>query len=271
MYTEASSGHEFLPVAEAADLLGVTHQTVRRKIAEGELPAVQLGRPGSHIRIPRDAFNACGAVGGRRQIMPRARKQPPDLDPSTTYVAWQSFAVEVDGYPVDVQKGSRLRGDHPTVQASWWYWLPDGAAPSELAARVRDVYPDPEVHIEAYERAKPPPPLRDEDAMVCIRPLSGALALAQKGIAPGEKVAKDSPAVKKNPDAFVDVVPLGLSRENAVVSKHTITAGDQVIVYKGQWIDRHHYEVERHPARFELPGLEGTTLESTRHAKKVKE
>jgi hypothetical protein len=106
---------------------------------------------------------------------------------------------------------------------------------------------------------------------VCIKALSGALALAQKGIAPGEKVPKDSPAVKKNPDAFVPVVPEGLGRDNAVVAKYTITAGDQVIVHAGQWIDRHHFEVERHPARFELPGLEGTSLESSRHTPKKKE
>jgi excisionase family DNA binding protein len=64
MYTEASAGTEFLTVAEAADLLGVNHQTVRRKIAQGELPAVQLGGPGSHIRIPRDAFDAWLWSGG---------------------------------------------------------------------------------------------------------------------------------------------------------------------------------------------------------------
>ena len=203
--------------------------------------------------------------------MPRARKQAPELDPNTTYVAWQSFAVEIDGFLVDVQKGTRLRGDHPTVAASFWYWLPDGAAPSELAARIQEVYPEPEIHVEAYERAKPSPPLRDEDAMVCVRPISGALALSQKGITPGEKVPKDAPAVKKNPDCFVPVVPEGLSRDNAVVAKYTITAGDQVIVYKGQWIDRNHFEVERHPARFELPGLEGTSLETSRHTPKVKE
>jgi excisionase family DNA binding protein len=58
MHTETAAAHEFLTVAQAADRLGVTHQTVRRKIAQGELPAVQLGGPGSHIRIPRDAFNA---------------------------------------------------------------------------------------------------------------------------------------------------------------------------------------------------------------------
>lgn len=187
------------------------------------------------------------------------------------YVAWQSGAALVNGVEVLFREGDRLPGDHPTVQHCWWYFLPDGHTPADLAARRQEVFPDPEVHVEPYERAKPPPPLRDEDAMVCIKPLSGALALAQKGIAPGEKAPKDSPAVKKNPDASVEVVPAGLSRDNAVVAKYTITAGDQVIVYAGQWIDRHHYEVERHPARFELPGLEGPTLETSRHTPKKKE
>jgi excisionase family DNA binding protein len=64
MYTGTPVGHEFLTVNEAADLLGVTHQTVRRKIAQGELPAVQLGGPGSHIRIPRDALSMWLWSGG---------------------------------------------------------------------------------------------------------------------------------------------------------------------------------------------------------------
>jgi excisionase family DNA binding protein len=64
MYTETSAEQEFLTVAQAADLLGVNHQTVRRKIAESELPAVQLGGRGSHIRIPRDAFEAWLWSGG---------------------------------------------------------------------------------------------------------------------------------------------------------------------------------------------------------------
>jgi excisionase family DNA binding protein len=51
-------------VTQAANLLGVSYQTVRHKIAQGELPAVQLGGPGSHIRIPRAAFDAWLWSGG---------------------------------------------------------------------------------------------------------------------------------------------------------------------------------------------------------------
>lgn len=43
-----------LSVAETAALLGVSVRQVRRLIASGELPALQLGGPGSAIRIDPD-------------------------------------------------------------------------------------------------------------------------------------------------------------------------------------------------------------------------
>jgi excisionase family DNA binding protein len=49
---------EYMSVAEVAMELGVSAPTVRRKVAEGELAAVQLGGPGSSIRIPRAALEA---------------------------------------------------------------------------------------------------------------------------------------------------------------------------------------------------------------------
>jgi excisionase family DNA binding protein len=64
MYTETAAGRDFLTVAEAADLLGVKHQTIRRKIRAGELPAVQLGGRGSHIRVPRAALERWLWSGG---------------------------------------------------------------------------------------------------------------------------------------------------------------------------------------------------------------
>jgi excisionase family DNA binding protein len=44
---------EYLSVSEAALMLGVSAPTIRRKVAAGEIPAVQLGRPESSIRIAR--------------------------------------------------------------------------------------------------------------------------------------------------------------------------------------------------------------------------
>jgi hypothetical protein len=195
--------------------------------------------------------------------MPRARRQAPELDPNTTYCAWQSFAAQVDGVPIDVQEGTRLRGDHPTVQATWWFWLPDGYSPAEYGERYRELYPELPPHVDPYEREKPPPPVRDEDALVCIKPLPGGLTIGRKAVAPGDKVPKDHPDAKKYPHHFVDVVPKGLARQPS--------GQEEVAFYQGQWVRNDHPEVERHPERFELPALEGTTLKRTRHAKKVKE
>jgi excisionase family DNA binding protein len=50
----AVSIRPLLTVNEAAQLLGVSTKQVRRLIAQGELPALQLGGPGSAMRIDRD-------------------------------------------------------------------------------------------------------------------------------------------------------------------------------------------------------------------------
>jgi excisionase family DNA binding protein len=47
---------EFLTVAQVAQLLRCSEPTVRRRIRDGSLPVVQLGGPGSAVRIPRSAF-----------------------------------------------------------------------------------------------------------------------------------------------------------------------------------------------------------------------
>jgi excisionase family DNA binding protein len=44
----------YLSVSEVALRLGVSAATIRRKIAAGELLAVQLGGPGSSVRVPAD-------------------------------------------------------------------------------------------------------------------------------------------------------------------------------------------------------------------------
>jgi excisionase family DNA binding protein len=47
---------ELLTVEEVAARLRLSPKTVRRRIADGELPAVQLGGPGHALRIPASAF-----------------------------------------------------------------------------------------------------------------------------------------------------------------------------------------------------------------------
>ena len=48
----------YLSVAQVALMMGVSAATVRRKVAEGEIPAVRLGGPGNTIRIPAGQFDA---------------------------------------------------------------------------------------------------------------------------------------------------------------------------------------------------------------------
>jgi excisionase family DNA binding protein len=49
---------EYLSVTDAARALDVAPITIRRKIETGELPAAQLGGPGSAVRIPRAGLEA---------------------------------------------------------------------------------------------------------------------------------------------------------------------------------------------------------------------
>jgi excisionase family DNA binding protein len=49
---------EYLTVAEVAAELACSEPTVRRRIRDGDLPAVRLGGPGSGVRIPRARLEA---------------------------------------------------------------------------------------------------------------------------------------------------------------------------------------------------------------------
>jgi excisionase family DNA binding protein len=45
-------------ISEVALELGVSAEIIRRKIASGELPATQLGGPGSTVRVSRVALES---------------------------------------------------------------------------------------------------------------------------------------------------------------------------------------------------------------------
>ena len=53
-----TADHEFLTVAEVAELLQCSEPTVRRRIRDGELPAVQFGGPGKALRVRHDELEA---------------------------------------------------------------------------------------------------------------------------------------------------------------------------------------------------------------------
>ena len=54
--TIADRFQDYLTVSEVAALLRCSEPTIRRRIRDGSLPAVQLGGPHSAVRIPRAAF-----------------------------------------------------------------------------------------------------------------------------------------------------------------------------------------------------------------------
>lgn len=54
----SATGRDLLTVAEVALELGVSRPTVRRKIHAGGIPAVQLGGPGSVLRVPAAGLDA---------------------------------------------------------------------------------------------------------------------------------------------------------------------------------------------------------------------
>jgi excisionase family DNA binding protein len=53
--TTTDHGGAYLTVADVAGELACSEPTVRRRIRDGELPVVQLGPPGSAVRISRAA------------------------------------------------------------------------------------------------------------------------------------------------------------------------------------------------------------------------
>lgn len=58
LLTSHDHSGSYLTVAEVAAELACSEPTVRRRIRGGELPAVQLGGPGSAVRVPRAGLDA---------------------------------------------------------------------------------------------------------------------------------------------------------------------------------------------------------------------
>jgi hypothetical protein len=66
--------------------------------------------------------------------------------------------------------------------------------------------------------------LREEDAVVCIRPVTRfqGLTVASHCVQPGDRLPKDHEVVEANPSAFAEIVPVGLERRDALVAKQNI-------------------------------------------------
>jgi hypothetical protein len=186
-----------------------------------------------------------------------AKNSAAKIDPDKIYVALESASVAtLPGAPV-VQKGTRLLGSNPFVQAAPWNFIVDAADDAERQARRRKLYD--EAFEEPHDRPdyRPSPArLCDEDAVVAIR-AAGSWA---ERVTAGERLPKDHSVVKKDRSAFVPVVPKGLARRDAVVALSTITQqGDEGtrVVYEGSWVHRDDELVRIHPYQFASPAPTG--------------
>ena len=71
---------KLLRVPEAAERLGISKATVYRWIDEGRLPAVQLGRRGSPLRVPAAELEEWLALN---HVTPAERRAPNESGQST--------------------------------------------------------------------------------------------------------------------------------------------------------------------------------------------
>src|SRR5207253_9674277 len=104
--------------------------------------------------------------------------------------------------------------------------------------------------------------LRDEDAVVAMRGVRRESGAAQVG----DRLGKKSPLVKEARDAFVDVVPEGLTRDLAVVAQQLMVTteadGTTRTLYAGQWVNRDDRFVKLHPHMFTAPPIDDESNES---------
>ena len=147
--------------------------------------------------------------------------------------------------------------------------MPDGASDDEIRRRQAEVFDEIVPPEPPIDRTPPARPLRDEDALVAIRP-AGRTAIGlgkvvdengeSLSVAPGERVRKGHPIAKDEHDAFAEVVPKGLKRTEALIAlqtcRHTDGQGNEHVVYEGQWIARDDSLVALNPYAFGLPAPE---------------
>lgn len=143
------------------------------------------------------------------------------LDPDAIYVAWQGFATTIDGTPVIIREGARLRGTEPAVKHLPQFFVKDGerilnaeAMAAERAEREFDSTVD-----QPRTKVLKGISLDDPDALIAVkhwsakggRPGAWAVIVIKPGdlTRAGSDVAESAPRglfvpVKKAPAEIVD-------------------------------------------------------------------
>ena len=187
--------------------------------------------------------------------MPLAAKKKKGPDPDAMYVAWESFGTT--GADLTIRAGTKLRGDHEAVQGWPQFFMPADTPDDEVDRHRQQKYAEelskvaassPQTSGHDVQIPERPEPLRAEDTVVAIR-RAGVVATGKvadptgqfRTVNPGDKLPRDHPMVKRDPEAFVPVMN-DIPRDRAVVARQQLGQddgeGNVRTVHAGQWIDR---------------------------------
>jgi hypothetical protein len=106
-------------------------------------------------------------------------------------VAWTSFAT---GHAF-IGRGTRLRGDSPTVRAHPFYFVKDGTPANEMPGKFDGLAPPPQQPPEFH---RPAPPIPDSEACEAVMDVR----IAGRAFRRGQRVRRDDPAVRGNEQFF---------------------------------------------------------------------
>jgi hypothetical protein len=142
-------------------------------------------------------------------LMPRALPAKPRFKDDDVVVAWQAFAIDVDGFPFTFKTGARLRGNHPAVRAAPWAWVADGTPASEWPSVFEQSieFPQPEPHIRILESIPPERAVRARQSFTF-----DVHGVAGSTVRQGQLLDMDDPIVQSNPELF-ERPPRPLSEE----------------------------------------------------------
>jgi hypothetical protein len=126
------------------------------------------------------------------------------IDPGKVYVSWQG----VSSGEYSVPAGTRLRGDHPLVQAAGAAaFVEDGTPPSEWPHPLDRVIEESDAKAKKEKPAKASPlldrPLRDfRRCVTAVSRLDGTWNFRA-----GELVPAEHEAISLRPECFAEIIP----------------------------------------------------------------
>ena len=132
------------------------------------------------------------------------RTKPRQFKADEIAVCVESFVSTIDGVPVAVPKGTRLKGDHEAVKRNLALFLPDGASAEEISMQRQEIAREAEAAVPVNQTlaTRVAKPLKAGDALICIA----------AGPSYGKRVPRTDKDAKRHPRCYVPVVSGASSR-----------------------------------------------------------